>query len=151
MTRWEALVRFDDEIREAAAKLIPFGSIWVDKLGEALVALNEDRKYLPNIVTRLTKQAEQAAVLYFFATFSKTAGGETTSEEALSVLADAQAAGYRLSKDEYDGVFLVIGNTGTSCLRSNADIVRFGEIEILRQRAEGGPPSPDPSLDASGS
>ena len=44
MTRWEALVRFDDEIGQAAMKLLPFSSAWVDKLGEAFFALNEDRK-----------------------------------------------------------------------------------------------------------
>jgi len=48
MTRLEALVRFDEELREAAEKLLPFGPEWVDKLGEAFFALNEDRKYLPN-------------------------------------------------------------------------------------------------------
>ncbi len=31
MTRWEALVRFDEEIRQAAMKLMPFGPAWVDK------------------------------------------------------------------------------------------------------------------------
>jgi hypothetical protein len=50
MTRWEALVRFDDEIRDAAAKLMPFGAVWVEKMGAAFFALNEDRQYLPNIV-----------------------------------------------------------------------------------------------------
>jgi hypothetical protein len=48
MRRWEALVLFDDEIREAATKLVPFGAVWVDRLGEAFFALNEDRKYLPS-------------------------------------------------------------------------------------------------------
>jgi hypothetical protein len=80
MTRWEALVLFDDEIREAAAKLFPFGSVWVDRLGEAFFALNEERKYLPNIVARLKEEAERlaqeaehAAVLGWIATLSVTA------------------------------------------------------------------------------
>ncbi|MEH2486452.1 hypothetical protein [Bradyrhizobium sp. AZCC 2230] len=62
MTRWEALVRYDDEIREAAAKLIQFGSHSVAKLGEAFFALDEDRKYLPNIVARLTEEAALEAL-----------------------------------------------------------------------------------------
>ncbi|MGY4437019.1 hypothetical protein ACVWWO_009496 [Bradyrhizobium sp. F1.13.1] len=57
MTRWEALVRFDDEIRDAATKLMPFGSFWVDRLGQAFFALNEDRAYLANIVSRLVEEA----------------------------------------------------------------------------------------------
>jgi hypothetical protein len=63
MTRWEALVRFDDEIRAAAETLFPYGAIWVDKLGEAFFALNEDRKHLPNIVAQLIKEAEQTLVM----------------------------------------------------------------------------------------
>jgi len=47
--RWNALLRFDDEIRAAAEKLRPFGDTWVAKLGQAYFALNEDRKYLAKI------------------------------------------------------------------------------------------------------
>lgn len=61
MTRWEALVKFDDEIRAAALTLLPYGDVWVDKLGEAFFALNEDRKYLKNIVERLELEAFVAA------------------------------------------------------------------------------------------
>jgi hypothetical protein len=132
MTRWEALVRFDDEIREAAVKLIPFGSEWVDKLGEAFFALNEDRKYLPNMIARLTEEAERlreetkhAAALAWVATFSTTAAGEETSEDALAILIEAQAIGYQLAKDP-DGTIRITRNTSTSFLRSNDDIVRFG-------------------------
>jgi hypothetical protein len=132
MTRWEALVLFDDEIRDAAAKLIPFGSEWIDKFGEAFFALNEDRKYLPNIVARLTEEAERlavqakhAAALAFVAKFSTTADGDETSEEALAILIEAQAIGYQLARDG-DGTIRVTRNTSTSFLRSNTDIVRFG-------------------------
>jgi hypothetical protein len=134
MTRWEALVRFDDEIREAAGKLVPFGSEWVDKLGEAFFTLNEDRTYLPNIVARLTEEAEwlakeakRAAALAWVATFSTTTDGEETSEEALAILIEAQAIGYQLAKDS-DGTIRVTRNSSTSFLRSNADIVRFGKF-----------------------
>ena len=130
MTRWEALVRYDDEIREAATKLMPFGSTWVDKLGEAFLALNEDRKYLPNIVARLTEEAERAVVAHWLATFARTADGETTSEEALAVLADLQAMGYRLARAD-DGTIEASRSSATSYLRSNADILRLGKI-LLR-------------------
>ena len=127
MTRWEALVKFDDEIREAASKLIPFGAEWVDQLGEAFIALNEDRKYLPNIVARLTEEAKRTVFLNWLAPFSETADGERTSEEALAVLVDAQGKGFDLSKNG-DGAIVIKRNTSTSFLRSNADILRFRKM-----------------------
>jgi hypothetical protein len=138
MTRWEALVRYDDEIREAATKLMPYGAIWVAKLGEAFFALKEDRKYLPNIVEGLIQQAElqireaeRLAVLDWLQTFSTTKEG-TTSEHALGILVNARAAGYLLTKDK-DGTILVSGNGGgTFHLRSNADIVRFATLSKLQ-------------------
>src|SRR4051812_46733609 len=97
MTRWEALVRFDDEIREAAAKLIPYGAAWVDKMGEAFLALDEDRKYLPNIVASLTEEAafvarcealeaERADAAQWAEAVSKLPGGEKITKDALAVL-----------------------------------------------------------------
>jgi hypothetical protein len=127
MTRWEALVRYDDEIRAAAAKLFPFGDVWVDKLGEAFFALNEDRKYLPNIVDQLVKEAEHSAVVGWLSKFSKTAAGETTSEEAIAVLMDAHVKGYGLDV-KTDKTILVTKSSSTSYVRSNAEILRFGKI-----------------------
>lgn len=127
MTRWEALVRYDDEIRVAAAKLFPFRDVWVDKLGEAFFALNEERSYLPNIVEQLTKEAEHGAVVDWLLKFSKTAEGETTSEEAIAVLLDAQVKGYVLDV-QTNKTILVIKSSATSYLRSNAEILRFGKI-----------------------
>jgi hypothetical protein len=98
MLRCCALVRYDDEIREAAARLMPYGSVWVDKLGEAFFALNEDRKCLSNIVDGLIREAEHAEIVNWVSTFSKTADNETTSEEALQVLVDAKAKGFNLIK-----------------------------------------------------
>jgi hypothetical protein len=123
MTRWEALVQFDDEIRTAAAKLFPFGAVWVDRLGEAFFALKEDRSYLPNIVARLGEQA----ILDWLAKFSVTASGEKITEEALTILADATAKGYQLSKGD-DDTIRVCRNSSTTFLRSNADIIRFGKF-----------------------
>src|ERR1700733_12434517 len=100
MTRWEALVRYDPEIREAATQLMPFGSIWVDRLGEAFFALNEDRKYLSNIVTKLVKEAEHLEACVWLQAFSKTHDGHATTKEALAILIQAQAEGYRLTKEQ---------------------------------------------------
>ena len=111
---------------------MPFGSIWVDRLGEAFFALNEDRMYLPKIVERLIKEAEQQAALNWFQMFSTTKDGEVTNEDALEVLIEAQAAGYHLTKDA-DGTILVSGkNQGTSYLRSNADIIRFAGFSVRK-------------------
>jgi len=59
MNRWEALVRYDSEIRDAAETLAPYGSVWIDKMGAAFFALKEDRKYLLEIVAGLVSEAEQ--------------------------------------------------------------------------------------------
>jgi len=132
MTRWEALVRYDDEIGQAAAKLMPFGDIWVDRLGEAFFALNEDRGYLPNIVERLIEEAKRQTALEehqraieWLRTFSTTKSREETSREALDVLVNAELNGYRVTRDA-DGTFVATRNTTSSYLRSNADIIRFG-------------------------
>jgi hypothetical protein len=63
--RWEALVRYDDEIRAAAEKLMPFGPEWVNRLGDAFFALSEDRSYLANIVERLRNEAKLEAEIIF--------------------------------------------------------------------------------------
>jgi hypothetical protein len=92
------------------------------------------RRYLTDIVARLTDDAKRAAedtyhaaVLTWAATFSKTADGEETSEEVLAIVIEAQANGYQLAKDD-DGAIRIIRNTVTSFVRSNPDIVRFGKL-----------------------
>jgi hypothetical protein len=128
MTRWEALVRYDPEVREAALQLMPFGSTWVDRLGEAFAALNEDRKYLPNIVTELVKEAEHLEMLAWLQRFAKTEDGESTSKEALAILIEAKAAGYQLTKEQDGTIKASRDGLGTSSLRSNADILRFSQF-----------------------
>jgi hypothetical protein len=88
MTRWEALVRYDPEIKAAALQLMPFGSAWVDRLGEAFTVLNEDRKYLP---------------------------------------IEAQSVGFTLTLKEDGTIDASRDSLGTTSLRSNADILRFGK------------------------
>ncbi len=43
----------------AAEKVHPFGDTWVTKLSQEFFALDEDRKYLSNIVTQLICEAER--------------------------------------------------------------------------------------------
>jgi hypothetical protein len=142
MIRWEALVRFDDEIRDAATKLMPFGSVWVERLGEAFFALDEDRRYLPNIVARLTEEAavaaleaEQADVRQWLVTFSEIGSGERTSKEALAVLIEFRARGYLLEKDHRGTIGVTLAAGSTSYVYSNADIMRLGGI-VLRSPRE---------------
>jgi hypothetical protein len=92
--RWNALLRFDDEIRTAAEQLRPFGDTWVYKLGQAYFTLNEDRKYLPNIVRELIAEAEAEAEQdqephfdAFF--FRRTADGKRCTDESLAILREA--------------------------------------------------------------
>ena len=141
MTRWEALVRFDDEIRDAAAKLLPFGSVWVEELGKAFFALHEDRKYLPNIVARLTEEAEvaaleaeKAAARQWLVTFSEIGQDEKTRKEAFAVLIELKARGYSMRK-EGRGIGLTRAGGGTSYVYSNADILRYGKM-VLRNARE---------------
>jgi hypothetical protein len=50
------------ETATAAETLRPYGQRWVDGLGRAYFTLNEDRKYLPNIVQRLLAEARSNAM-----------------------------------------------------------------------------------------
>ncbi|MFT4116546.1 hypothetical protein [Bradyrhizobium sp.] len=145
MTRWEALVRFDDEIREAAAKLILYGPIWVDKMGEAFFALNEDRKYLPNIVASLMEEAafvasyealeaERAEAAQWVRALSPFPSGEQVSKEALAVLIELRARGFEISKDNDGAVCITKEGRGTSFVRSNIEVIRLGQIFLRAPR-----------------
>jgi hypothetical protein len=148
MDKWDALVQFDDEIREAAEKLRPFGEYWVDRLADAYFALHENRKYLPSIVARLTTEAEQEAArraerhkveiednkrrveqekaIRFATRFAHTADGSVCTERSLNLLRAAEAQGYNLGV-QADGTFTAT-RSGTSYLRSNEDIERFAKF-----------------------
>jgi hypothetical protein len=128
MTRWEALIRYDPEIRVAATQLMPFGSNWVDRLGEAFAALNEDRRYLPNIVAELVKEAEHLEAQTWLRAFSKTQDGHNISKEALEILIGVQASGGHLIKEADGTIAASLPGRGTSYLRSSADVVRFAQF-----------------------
>jgi hypothetical protein len=126
MNRWEALVRFDDEIREAAEELIPYGVEWVDQLGQAFFALNEDRSYLPNIVERLRREAQFAGVHRWLERFRICSNGEVCSQEALDVLVKSTTLGYEIGIER--GVFTICRGEAKSFLYSNADILRYDQF-----------------------
>jgi hypothetical protein len=132
-TRWAALVEYDDEIRPAAEKLLPYGPDWVERLGEAFYALKEDRSYLGNIVERLLNEAKLNAANEWKTLFTRTADGEFTSKESLAVLLEAQESGYKLGTQS-NGAFTVSKSSSTSMLYSNEDIPRFGQILAGRSR-----------------
>lgn len=141
MNRWEALVRYDDEIREAAATLIPFGSHWVAKLGEAFFALGENRKYLPNIVARLTEEAtleaqeaERAEALQWLWTVRTTKEDGEISKEALAVLIELCARGFQIGKEDDGSIRITRSDRGSSFAYSNPDIMRLGKILLKQPR-----------------
>jgi Superinfection immunity protein len=112
--RWQALTRYDPEIRAAVEELRPFGVAWVDKLGRDFFALNEDKSYLPKIIEKLKEEAQQAPVFdreEWNGQFRRTADGELCSEESLRVLHTAKVSGYTLSTQR-DGTFVL--KKGTS-------------------------------------
>jgi hypothetical protein len=62
-----------------------------------------------------------------FVVFQKTAEGESLTPAATSVLREAVALGYVLSVDKKN-MFTLAKGTAESYLRSNEDILRFGQI-----------------------
>jgi hypothetical protein len=133
LDRWRALAKYDPEIRAAAEALQPFGSVWVERLGRDFLALNEDKSYLPNIVQTLKEEAERYDREGWSAQFRYTADGELCSEESLSVLRKARVSGYALSTQS-DGAFILQNNTTTRYLRTNGQILRFGQILPAQSR-----------------
>ena len=133
--RWNALLRYDDEIRAAAEKLRPFGDSWVNKLGQAYFALYEDRQYLPNIVSRLIEEAERDEAQCWTIPFRQTADGNRCTEESLSILRAAEAQGYTLGVEKDKTFTVTKSGKGTTYLRSNSDIQRFWQFAQILPRS----------------
>jgi hypothetical protein len=136
LSKWQALVRYDPEISEAAGKLRPYGEEWVERCGEAYFSLEEDRKYLPHIVRKLIDEAEagsaqkkaeveQAAAQRWERQFSRLQSGEMCTKESLKILEAIEAQGYALTVDDSGTISVEKRGKGTSYLRSNEDIKRF--------------------------
>ncbi|MET4218656.1 hypothetical protein ACVWWG_004310 [Bradyrhizobium sp. LB7.2] len=130
--KWHAVIAYDSEIRAAAEALSPYGDEWVERLGDAYFALEQDRGYLPSIVTRLKEEAAKAEDRRLMERFRFTADGEICTEEVRDVLREAVRQGFHLDK-EAGGAFLATKDTSCSYLRTIADIRRFGQI--LRRSA----------------
>jgi hypothetical protein len=142
MDRWEALVRFDDEIRDAALELMPFGPAWIAELGRAFFALNEDRAYLPNIVSRLIEEAtiealeaERAAAVQWTTAITQMPSGEKTSKEGMAVFIELRVRGYRIEREGRD-IAISRSGRGTSFVRSNDELLRLGRILLRNPREE---------------
>jgi hypothetical protein len=58
--KWEALVKYDDDIAMVAEKLRPLGEKWVDEFARSYLLLN-DKKYLLSIVQKIIKAAKDEA------------------------------------------------------------------------------------------
>jgi hypothetical protein len=56
--KWNALLQYDEQIAQVAAKLRPLGDKWVDQFGAAFLALN-DKSYLPSIVKKIIEDARK--------------------------------------------------------------------------------------------
>jgi CarD family transcriptional regulator len=133
LDRWNALIRYDSDLRTAAKTLAPLGDMWVDKLRVDYFALNEDKKYLQAIVQTLLREASQKQVpaqppsRNISEGFTRTFDGERCTENSLQILERAKSIGYTLeiSRDE---TITASKGTATSYLRSNSDILRFGTI-----------------------
>jgi hypothetical protein len=55
--RWQALLKYDQDVAMAAQKLQPFGKKWIDELAAAYFVLN-DKVYLGPILEKIHKKAE---------------------------------------------------------------------------------------------
>jgi len=119
--KWEALVKYDAEISAEAEKLRPYGAKWIDEFGRAYFALQEDRKYLSSIVSRLLKEAKQEEanrVVY-------TESGEPCTEASLDILRRVEAHGYKLHTQADNTIVVMKDGFGTAYLHSNSGIQWF--------------------------
>jgi hypothetical protein len=56
-TKWNALLKYDDQIALVAEKLKPLGQRWVDEFASSYLALN-DKSYLPQLVHKIIAAAK---------------------------------------------------------------------------------------------
>jgi|SRR6185312_10454584 len=138
LERWNALVKFDNEIRSIAERLALYGDKWIFEFARAYFALNEDRKYLSSISDRLMEEALrekarleaealEAKEKEWVSKFARAADGHALTEMSLAILRKADADGYKL-KVERSGTIAASKGESIWYLRSNYDIERFGEI-----------------------
>jgi hypothetical protein len=56
--KWEALVKYDEDISLVAQKLAPYGQQWIDEFARAYLALN-DKRYIVHIVKKIVAEANK--------------------------------------------------------------------------------------------
>lgn len=56
--KWNALLKYDQDIARVAEQLRPFGERWVDVFAQGYLALN-DKQYLPSIVQKILSDAKR--------------------------------------------------------------------------------------------
>jgi hypothetical protein len=138
--KWNALVKYDPQIVPIADQLRPFGEKWVWTLGRDYFALQEDRAYLPHMLHRLLdeavkerneaeKKAEETKEVAWSPERSKVRrlyDENPYDESSVAILSEAQKRGYILTIEPSGTIAAGIQNKGTSFLRSNSDVERFG-------------------------
>jgi hypothetical protein len=56
--KWNALIKYDDDVARVADKLRPFGQKWIDEFARSYLVLN-DKQYLPTIVKKIIQLEQQ--------------------------------------------------------------------------------------------
>ena len=127
--KWSALVEYDSDVKMAVDELRPYGQKWVSQLARDFFALQEDKQYLPRIIAKLENAASAEAEDRKARRFHRLFRGEACNEVSLEILHKAEAQGYSLMVDEVDYTIVASKDgRGTTYLRSNYDIQRFGNF-----------------------
>jgi hypothetical protein len=114
--KWNALLRYDDDIAKVAEKLRPLGDKWVDELARAYLVLN-DKQYLPSIVQKIIADARKED--------EQRQQRHEGKEQRTSTTSAQQAAAARGSKRMSVGALVWI------CVAVGG-IALFGGIELFR-------------------
>lgn len=125
--KWQALLKYDSEIRAAADKLRAYGNRWVHELGHDYFALDDNKIYLAAIVTKLTDEAkaDHRRIAARTTEIGLLYDREGCTEESLEILRQAYLHGYEIYQQESGTITVFMPDRGTSFLRSNGDIKRF--------------------------
>jgi hypothetical protein len=83
---------------------------------------------LASIVERLRSEATHEAERKWQRQFSRTAEGESFTQESLTVLSELRERGYVVDVQNNGAITATNTKGSSSFLYSNADIQRFGEI-----------------------
>lgn len=125
--KWNALLKYDDDIAMVAEKLKSLGPKWTDEFASSFLALN-DKKYLSNIVQKIIAEARKEAAENRLPPLE---GQENLrfrlTPKATEILQRAIANGYEvnLSAQERCVVARLKGLSGTWYLGSNDQIYAF--------------------------